>query len=119
MSTFAHFKRFHFRCATKRFFHNADLGFHVLRVVEVLPRATTTTARNMWARWLHSVRRCFNNVGYRPASKILLALRDLHIDQFACKRTWHKHHTAIGQAAQRISTGDKPFYTYLFAIHSY
>jgi hypothetical protein len=73
----------------------------------------------MWARWLHSVRRCFNNVGYRPASEVLLALRYLYIDQFASKRTWHKHHTAIGQAAQRISTGDKPFYTYLFAIHSY
>jgi hypothetical protein len=119
MSTFAHFKRFHFRGATQRFFHNANLGVHVLRVIQVLPRATATAARNMWARWLHSVRRCFNNVGYRPASKILLALRYLHIYQFACKRTGHKHHTAIGQAAHRISTGDKPFYTYLFAIHSY
>jgi hypothetical protein len=117
MSTFAHFKRFHFRGATQCFLHNADLGVHVLRVIQVLPRATATSARNMWARWFHSVRRCFNNVGYRPASEILLALRDLHIHQFASKRTWYKHHTAIGQAAQRISTGDKPFYTYLFAIH--
>jgi hypothetical protein len=119
VSAFAYFKRFHFRRATQSFFHNANFGFHVLRVVQVLPRATTTSARNMWARWIHSVRRRFNNVDYRPASKILLALRNLYIHQFACKRTWHKHHTAVGQAAQRISTGDKPFYTYLFAIHSY
>jgi hypothetical protein len=119
VSAFEHFKRFHFRCATKRFLHNANFGLHVLRVIQVLPRAASTSARNMWARWFHSVRRCFNNVGYRPASEILRALRDLHIYQFACKRTWYKHHTAIGQAAQRISTGDKPFYTYLFAIHSY
>jgi hypothetical protein len=91
----------------------------VLRVVEVLPRATTTAACNVWARWLYTVRRCFNNVGYRTSSEVFLALRNLHVYQFARKRAWHKHHTAIGQAAQRISTGDKPFYTYLFAIHSY
>jgi hypothetical protein len=73
----------------------------------------------MRARWLNTVLRGFDDVGYGSASEVFLALGDLHIHQFAGKCTWHKHHSPISQTAQGISTGDKPFNTYLFAIHSY
>jgi hypothetical protein len=74
------FECFDLAIAAQCFANDGDFCSHVLRNVEVLPRAATAATGNMLAWWSDAMRRWLNNARNCAPCKILFGLSDLHID---------------------------------------